>query len=234
MFRDDELFLPIKVYIYLTNHCHYECDYCFLKEMTKIKMKVKSLNYKLLFLLFSLALLFCISRGTFSLYQPVMTSLGIPLYYYGLLIMIVNLSIFVLLRVLKKKVSLFKLSTLLLVSFAVLTFQGVLVIEHFIPGNLFRFLIVAIIFSSMQIIRLFSEGLSSYFINTSIKDRNDKTTVFSLYSTIAQLLLSASFFLMGVVQGGVNNYLMTYLYISAIFGLIIIALGILGKGKKYV
>ena len=39
---------------------------------------------------------------------------------------------------------------------------------------------------------------------------------------------------MGVVQGGVNNYLMTYLYISAIFGLIIIALGILGKGKKYV
>ncbi|WP_258553272.1 hypothetical protein [Lactococcus cremoris] len=202
--------------------------------MTKIKMKVKSLNYKLLFLLFSLALLFCISRGTFSLYQPVMTSLGIPLYYYGLLIMIVNLSIFVLLRVLKKKVSLFKLSTLLLVSFAVLTFQGVLVIEHFILGNLFRFLIVAIIFSSMQIIRLFSEGLSSYFINTSIKDRNDKTTVFSLYSTIAQLLLSASFFLMGVVQGGVNNYLMTYLYISAIFGLIIIALGILGKGKKYV
>ena len=204
------------------------------KEMTKIKMKVKSLNHKLLFLLFSLALLFCISRGTFSLYQPVMTSLGIPLYYYGLLIMIVNLSIFVLLRVLKKKVSLFKLSTLLLVSFAVLTFQGVLVIEHFIPGNLFRFLIVAIIFSSMQIIRLFSEGLSSYFINTAIKDRDDKTTIFSLYSTIAQLLLSASFFLMGVVQGGVDNYLMTYLYISAIFVLIIMALGIFGKGKKYV
>ena len=157
-----------------------------------------------------------------------MTSLGIPLYYYGLLIMIVNLSIFVLLRVLKNKVSLFKLSTLLLVSFAVLTFQGVLVIEHFIPGNLFRFLIVAIIFSSMQIIRLFSEGLSS------ITDRDDKTTIFSLYSTMAQLLLSASFFLMGVVQGGVDNYLMTYLYISAIFVLIIMALGIFGKGKKYV
>ncbi|WP_218962925.1 hypothetical protein, partial [Bacillus sp. AFS051223] len=81
------------------------CSEAIHKEMTKIKMKVKFLNHKLLFLLFSLALLFCISRGTFSLYQPVMTSLGIPLYYYGLLIMIVNLSIFVLLRVLKKKVS---------------------------------------------------------------------------------------------------------------------------------
>ncbi|MHC5837228.1 hypothetical protein ACYT4N_07690 [Lactococcus lactis] len=95
-------------------------------------------------------------------------------------------------------------------------------------------MIVAIIFSSMQIIRLFSEGLSSYFINTAIKDRDDKTTIFSLYSTMAQLLLSASFFLMGVVQGGVDNYLMTYLYISAIFVLIIMALGIFGKGKKYV
>ena len=228
------LILDLSIKIIKLLSAIFMCSEARHKEMTKIKMKVKSLNYKLLFLLFSLALLFCISRGIFSLYQPVMTSLGIPLYYYGLLIMIVNLSIFALLRVLKKKVSLFKLSTLLLVSFAVLTFQGVLVIEHFIPGNLFRFLIVAIIFSSMQIIRLFSEGLSSYFINTSIKDRNDKTTVFSLYSTIAQLLLSAFFFLMGVVQGGVNNYLMTYLYISAIFGLIIIALGILGKGKKYV
>ncbi|MFK5276518.1 radical SAM protein [Lactococcus lactis] len=228
------LILDLSIKIIKLLSAIFMCSEAIHKEMTKIKMKVKSLNHKLLFLLFSLALLFCISRGTFSLYQPVMTSLGIPLYYYGLLIMIVNLSIFVLLRVLKKKVSLFKLSTLLLVSFAVLTFQGVLVIEHFIPGNLFRFLIVAIIFSSMQIIRLFSEGLSSYFINTAIKDRDDKTTIFSLYSTMAQLLLSASFFLMGVVQGGVDNYLMTYLYISAIFVLIIMALGIFGKGKKYV
>ncbi|MGO1796140.1 MAG: radical SAM protein, partial [Lactococcus cremoris] len=39
MFRDDELFLPIKVYIYLTNHCHYECDYCFLKEMKMLNTK---------------------------------------------------------------------------------------------------------------------------------------------------------------------------------------------------
>ena len=224
------LILDLSIKIIKLLSAIFMCSEAIHKEMTKIKikMKVKSLNHKLLFLLF------CISRGTFSLYQPVMTSLGIPLYYYGLLIMIVNLSIFVLLRVLKKKVSLFKLSTLLLVSFAVLTFQGVLVIEHFIPGNLFRFLIVAIIFSSMQIIRLFSEGLSSYFINTAIKDRDDKTTIFSLYSTMAQLLLSASFFLMGVVQGGVDNYLMTYLYISAIFVLIIMALGIFGKGKKYV
>ena len=81
----------------------------------------------------------------------------------------------------------------------------------------------------MQTIRLFSEGLSSYFINTAIRDRKDKTTIFSLYSTIAQLLLSASFFLMGIVQKGTENYLMTYLYMSAIFALIIIVLGVYGK-----
>lgn len=163
-----------------------------------------------------------------------MTSLDIPLYYYGVLIMIVNIAIFILLRVLKNKVSLFKLSTLLIISFVVLAFQGVLVSERFIPENRFRFFIVAIVFSSMQTIRLFSEGLSSYFINTAIKDREDKTTIFSLYSTIAQLLLSASFFLMGVVQGGADNYLMTYLYVSAIFGLIIMVLGLFGRRKKYV
>lgn len=28
----EELFLPMKVYVYVTNHCHYSCDYCFLKE----------------------------------------------------------------------------------------------------------------------------------------------------------------------------------------------------------
>lgn len=116
------LILDLSIKIIKLLSAIFMCSEARHKEMTKIKMKVKSLNHKLLFLLFSLALLFCISRGTFSLYQPVMTSLGIPLYYYGLLIMIVNLSIFVLLRVLKKKVSLFKLSTLLLVSFVVLTF----------------------------------------------------------------------------------------------------------------
>lgn len=30
---ETELFLPIKVYIYMTNYCHYSCDYCFFKEM---------------------------------------------------------------------------------------------------------------------------------------------------------------------------------------------------------
>ncbi|WP_143468414.1 MFS transporter, partial [Lactococcus cremoris] len=200
----------------------------------KNREKVNRLNYKLLFLLLSLAILFCISRATFSLYQPVMTSLDIPLYYYGVLIMIVNLAIFVFLRILKNRVSLFRLSKLLIISLGVLVFQGVLISERFISGNFFHFFIIAIVFSSMQTIRLFSEGLSSYFINTAIRDRKDKTTIFSLYSTIAQLLLSASFFLMGIVQKGTENYLMTYLYMSAIFALIIIVLGVYGKGKRYV
>mgnify|MGYP003030295871 CR=1 FL=1 len=204
------------------------------EKNNKKGVKTNQLNYKLLFLLLSLAILFCISRGSFSLYQPVMTSLDIPLYYYGILIMIVNLAIFILLRILKNKVPLFRLSILLIISFVVLVFQGVLVSERFISGNFFRFFIIAIVFSSMQTIRLFSEGLSSYFINTAIKDREDKTTIFSLYYTIAQLLLSASFFLMGIVQKGTENYLMTYLYMSAIFALIIIVLGIYGRGKKYV
>lgn len=51
------------------------------EKNNKKGVKTNQLNYKLLFLLLSLAILFCISRGTFSLYQPVMTSLDIPLYY---------------------------------------------------------------------------------------------------------------------------------------------------------
>lgn len=202
------------------------------KEKTRAFIPLRY-EKQILFIIVFFAILFSISRGSFSLYQPLMTNLGIPIYYYGFLIMIVNLAVFGLLRLIKERIRIFTLSKLFWISFLTLTSQLIILSVTLLEVTLARFIMIAILLSSMQIIRLFSEGMSSYFINQAIHGRGDKTTAFSLYSMVAQLFLSVTFFMMGIMEKWSNYYLLTYLYLCLLFSGLLLVFYLYGRRKNY-
>ncbi|MGL5898004.1 MAG: MFS transporter [Lactococcus lactis] len=194
------------------------------KKEKKFILPSFQFDKKLILLLGVLALLFTVSRGTFSLYQPIMTSLDIPLVYYGVMIMIINFSVFFLLKVVKKYMKKNTIYNLLGVVILVLFSQTIIILSTFTNNIIFRFLIISFVFSAMQITRLISEGLSSYFINIEIKDKKNKTTIFSGYSMIANILLSALFFMMGFLQRIPLSYMTIYCIVSIVMACILLFL----------
>lgn len=194
------------------------------KEEKKFILPSFQFDKKLILLLGVLALLFTVSRGSFSLYQPIMTSLDIPLVYYGVMIMIINFSVFFLLKVVKKYMKKNTIYSLLGVVILVLFSQTIIILSTFTNNIIFRFLIISFVFSAMQITRLISEGLSSYFINVEIKDKKNKTTIFSGYSMIANIMLSALFFMMGFLQRIPLSYMTIYCILSIVMACILLFL----------
>lgn len=194
------------------------------KEEKKFILPSFQFDKKLILLLGVLALLFTVSRGSFSLYQPIMTSLDIPLVYYGVMIMIINFSVFFLLKVVKKYMKKNTIYSLLGVVILVLFSQTIIILSTFTNNIIFRFLIISFVFSAMQITRLISEGLSSYFINVEIKDKKNKTTIFSGYSMIANIMLSALFFMMGFLQRIPLSYMTIYCIVSIVMACILLFL----------
>lgn len=182
--------------------------YINIKKITEIKGSSLLILTLLLF-----ACLFTISRGTFPLYQPLMASMGVPLSYYGFLIMIINLSVFILSRHIKRIVNEFSLNSILVYSLLVIFSQIILVLNIYLDSIVFKFIVISIAFSIMQLIRLFSEGMSSYFINKSIEETPNKTLIFSIYSMGYQILLSLLFFVMGVLEKFNFTYLSIYLIV---------------------
>lgn len=182
--------------------------YINIQKITEIKGTSLLILTLLLF-----ACLFTISRGTFPLYQPLMASMGVPLSYYGFLIMIINLSVFILSRHIKRIVNEFSLNSILIYSLLVIFSQIILVLNIYLDSIVFKFIVISIAFSIMQLIRLFSEGMSSYFINKSIEETPNKTLIFSIYSMGYQILLSLLFFVMGVLEKFNFTYLSIYLIV---------------------
>lgn len=182
--------------------------YINIQKITEIKGSSLLILTLLLF-----ACLFTISRGTFPLYQPLMASMGVPLSYYGFLIMIINLSVFILSRHIKRIVNEFSLNSILIYSLLVIFSQIILVLNIYLDSIVFKFIVISIAFSIMQLIRLFSEGMSSYFINKSIEETPNKTLIFSIYSMGYQILLSLLFFVMGVLEKFNFTYLSIYLIV---------------------
>ncbi len=183
-------------------------EYINMKKITEIKGSSLLILTLLLF-----ACLFTISRGTFPLYQPLMASMGVPLSYYGFLIMIINLSVFILSRRIKRIVNEFSLNSILIYSLLVIFSQVILVLNIYLDSIVFKFIVISIAFSIMQLIRLFAEGMSSYFINKSIEETPNKTLIFSIYSMGYQILLSLLFFVMGVLEKFNFTYLSIYLIV---------------------
>ena len=142
-----------------------------------------------------------------------MASMGVPLSYYGFLIMIINLSVFILSRHIKRIVNEFSLNSILIYSLFVIFSQIILVLNIYLDSIVFKFIVISIAFSIMQLIRLFSEGMSSYFINKSIEETPNKTLIFSIYSMGYQILLSLLFFVMGVLEKFNFTYLSIYLIV---------------------
>lgn len=172
------------------------------------------LKYKTAFLtIFLFAILFSISRSTFSLYQPILTSRNIPLIYYGILITVINLAVFILSRFIKKYLIRLSLNIISVVSMVILVSQFLLLFTNFFSNTVITFIYISSLLSCMQIIRLFSEGMSSYFINIAVRKSKYKTLFFSVYSTIFQILLSLFFFMMGFLENYNLSFISIYLSI---------------------
>ncbi|NQL92403.1 hypothetical protein HO430_04905 [Streptococcus suis] len=94
------------------------------------------LKYKTAFLtIFLFAILFSISRSTFSLYQPILTSRNIPLIYYGILITVINLAVFILSRFIKKYLIRLSLNIISVVSMVILVSQFLLLFTNFFSNT---------------------------------------------------------------------------------------------------
>lgn len=159
------------------------------------------------------SLIFSISRYTYSLYQPLMTSNGIPLIYYGILSVTVNLTVFFIIHNQKFKISKQHIPQ---VSIGVLLFQFILLGIPFIHLMLNKIFLFIIIFSIMQILRIISEGLSSYYLNKAIEGNKNKTFYFSLYQTLSSLFLALFFKGSGILNNLTQNYIFTYVLICVI------------------
>ncbi|HEL1922619.1 TPA: hypothetical protein U2B86_001917 [Streptococcus suis] len=189
------------------------------------------LKYKTAFLtIFLFAILFSISRSTFSLYQPILTSRNIPLIYYGILITVINLAVFILSRFIKKYLIRLSLNIISVVSMVILVSQFLLLFTNFFSNTVITFIYISSLLSCMQIIRLFSEGMSSYFINIAVRKSKYKTLFFSVYSTIFQILLSLFFFMMGFLENYNLSFISIYLSI-VLFGFLLILVTYFTRSK---
>lgn len=189
------------------------------------------LKYKTAFLtIFVFAILFSISRSTFSLYQPILTSRNIPLIYYGILITVINLAVFILSRFIKKYLIRLSLNIISVVSMVILVSQFLLLFTNFFSNTVITFIYISSLLSCMQIIRLFSEGMSSYFINIAVRKSKYKTLFFSVYSTIFQILLSLFFFMMGFLENYNLSFISIYLSI-VLFGFLLILVTYFTRSK---
>lgn len=157
------------------------------------------------------ALIFSVSRATFSLYQPIMEELKIPLSYYGGLVFTINIVLFFIYHSNKKEVSILKNDKAIIIVCVVLFFQIPIIFTKSIDTMILKFLCIFIFFSIMQIIRLISEGLSNYFINESLKNIENKTFFFSIYHTIVSLMLVISFQFMGLLEFYIKDFAITYI-----------------------
>lgn len=166
----------------------------------------KMKNILVVLLLFSV--IFAISRSTFSLYQPMMTSHHLSLTAYGILTVIINLTVFIIIHYTKITI---EKSRIPLISILVLLLQLMLLIVPMLKNSFLIFLMFTISFSLMQILRVISEGLSSFFINKEIENESNRTFYFSLYKTGSSLLLACYFGLSSVVNHFTGNYIYTYL-----------------------
>ncbi|HHT7641627.1 TPA: MFS transporter [Streptococcus suis] len=189
------------------------------------------LKYKTAFLtIFLFAILFSISRSTFSLYQPILTSRNIPLIYYGILITVINLAVFILSRFIKKYLIRLSLNIISVVSMVILVSQFLLLFTNFFSNTVITFIYISSLLSCMQIIRLFSESMSSYFINIAVRKSKYKTLFFSVYSTIFQILLSLFFFMMGFLENYNLSFISIYLSI-VLFGFLLILVTYFTRSK---
>ncbi|MDG4588541.1 hypothetical protein [Enterococcus faecium] len=192
------------------------------EEISKVK-KINSTNniWSIIFVIIFFSVLFSVSRVTFSLYQPITDELSIPLTLYGLITMLINISVYVITKWGKKLISNIKIAKITIIAILVLILQSLSYSLLNIENSFFRFTLITIFFSSMQIIRIASEGLSSYYLNNTLKDQKNKIFFFSLYQTIASALCSIFFVLIGLYQNKLDSYLLTYILFCITISLIL-------------
>ena len=177
-----------------------------MHSLKNVNQLVPKKNILFVILLFSIV--FSISRSTFSLYQPMMTSHHLSLVSYGILTVIINLSVFVIVNYTKFQIEKYYIP---LISILVLASQIILLIVPFAHHSFILFLLFTVAFSLMQILRVISEGLSSFFINKEIETEKNRTFYFSVYKTISALILAFYFGLSSVLSHFIHNYIGTYL-----------------------
>lgn len=154
----------------------------------------------------------------------------IPLIYYGILITVINLAVFILSRFIKKYLIRLSLNIISVVSMVILVSQFLLLFTNFFSNTVITFIYISSLLSCMQIIRLFSEGMSSYFINIAVRKSKYKTLFFSVYSTIFQILLSLFFFMMGFLENYNLSFISIYLSI-VLFGFLLILVTYFTRSK---
>lgn len=182
--------------------------------------KNKTTNLEIInaiFIIIIFSLIFSVSRATFSLYQPIMEELNLPLSFYGILVFLVNVILFFINSIKLKEISTLKKEKIIFIVCIILLLQIPIIFIKKIKISLIKLFCIFIFFSLMQIIRLVSEGLSSYFINECIKNIENKTLFFSIYHTIISFVLVLSFQFLGIVESFNKNFTLTYiLYCSLI------------------
>lgn len=112
----------------------------------------------------------------------------------------------------------------------ILVSQFLLLFTNFFSNTVITFIYISSLLSCMQIIRLFSEGMSSYFINIAVRKSKYKTLFFSVYSTIFQILLSLFFFMMGFLENYNLSFISIYLSI-VLFGFLLILVTYFTRSK---
>lgn len=175
----------------------------------------------IIFVLLSFSFIFVVSRATFSLYQPIMTELNIPLSYYGYLVFFINIALFLIYQNKKEKISnLSNIKAIKIVCLVLIVQIPIIFVEN-IKTLMFKYLCVFFFFSSMQTIRIISEGLSDYYINECLKDIPNKSFFFSIYHTIISLLFAVSFQFLGVAESIFNNFSLVYIIFCGIICIIL-------------
>ena len=198
------------------------------KNLRKIVDKDYSNIIKTIFIF---SLIFVISRVTFSLYQPIFQEAGISLKYYGITIFFLNFSLFLI--TFSKKEFLSKLSEKksIKIIVTILMAQILIYFINFSINLIFRYFLIFIMLTGMQIIRIIAEGLSKYFINQSLEKIDNKSFFFSLYYTVISILFSISFQSLGIIQDNLKSFINAYIVICLFFSILVYIL-FLFKNKR--
>lgn len=189
---------------------------------------LKNKNH-IIFVILLFSIIFAISRSTFSLYQPMMTSQNLSLVSYGFLTVVINLSVFFIVHYYKFHI---EKNYIPLISILVLSLQSFLLLIPFLKNKIIILCIFIISFSIMQILRIISEGLSSFFINKEIEKEKNRTVYFSIYKTLSSLILSTYFGLSSFINHLTHNYIYTYILVISISIIILLNIYLINRRKR--
>lgn len=197
-----------------------------------IKKNLCGNNIQILKVILIFSMIFVISRMSFSLYQPLFEELGFSMKMYGIMIFLLNFSLFLVTFLKKEFLNRLSENVSIKVIVLILLSQGLVYFIKEIPVKSIKYLIIFITLFGMQGIRIIAEGLSNYYINENLKNTENKSFFFSTYHTMILILYSLFFQLIGVLEYRSNSFVLTYVISCIVFATFIYAVFLLKLKKQ--